>query len=273
MIKLRYASSFVISSVLYTALGFSFVSLLDAKKLIEKEVEKPIKISVITPVPKVIAPPVVAVVVPPVVVPPKKIEKEKPKKIIKKKPVKKEIIKKPKKIVKKIEKKVVKKPKPKPKPIVEEVYEEVYEEIPVQEMLIEETPYVPAPIVKTVVTQSVPVATISPIVPIAPIKTVPTVNLDAKKRVFLNEVRATIHANKKYPKMAERRKIVGTVHAVFDIKSDGTVSNIQTSGGASILQKAVRKSIERSFPTNVPHDLKSKFPMYGISVNIEFVTQ
>lgn len=249
----HYGSSFIISAVLYAGLGVSLLALMKQPKVLKKEPEKTIKIAVITPIPKVIAPPIVTPI-PPVVVPPKKVEKPKPKKIVKKKVLKKP---KPKKIIKKKvikkhkpkKKQVVKKIRPKPQPIVEEVYEEV--------------PYIPTPAPVKVAPKRV-VQT-----PMA----APSVDLEAKKRTFLNRVRSNILAHKKYPKMAKRRNIQGTVHATFDIRSNGTANNIQLSGASTILQKAVRKSILKSFPMAIPSELRSKFPMRSVSVNVDFILE
>ena len=260
MIKSHYGFSFIISAVLYTGLGFSLLTLMKQPKVLKKEPEKIIKITVIKPIPKVVAPVIVTAPIPPVVIPPKKIEKPKPKKIVKKKVIKKPKPKpkpKPKKVVKK---KVVNKPKPKkvvkkiapqPQPIVEEVYEEVA--------------YIPTP---TPAPAPVKIATQRAVqTPIAS----PKVDLEAKKRIFLNKVRSNIYTHKKYPKMAKRRNIQGTVHAIFDIGTNGTVSNIQLSGASTILEKAVRKSILKSFPITIPSELKSKFPMYSVSISMDFI--
>ncbi len=72
-----------------------------------------------------------------------------------------------------------------------------------------ETTYVPTPTPAQVVTQKT-----------LPLHESPNIDLDAKKRTFLNSVRNAIYAHKKYPKMAKRRNIQGTVHAIFDIQSN-----------------------------------------------------
>lgn len=244
MSSFRYGSSFIISSALYAGLGYSLLALTQIPKVAEKKTEKVIKVAILAPTPKVVAP----VPLPAVIVPPKKVEKPKPKKVVKK------VIKKPKPKPKKIVKKV--KPKPKPKKVIEEVYEEIY-----TEPIITETTYTaPTPqLVKQRVAQAV--------------VTTPQMDLGAKKRAFLNKVRHAIHANKKYPKMAKRRNIQGTVHAIFDIQSNGTAINMRLSGASDILQKAVRKSILRSFPFSIPSELREKFPMVDVSVNVDFVLE
>ena len=259
MTSFRYGSSFIISSLLYGALGYTFLVFLDVpKKLTKKTPEKVIKIAVISPKPKVIVPPVVAPK-PPVVVPPKEIvkPKPKPKKVIKK------VIKKPKPKPKKIVKKIKPKPKPKPKKIIHKKKKIVKKVKPI----IEEEYFTPEPVevVKYVEPQVIQAAPTPP-------KPAPTPKADksAEKRAFLRIVRGQIKANKKYPKMALRRHTEGSVEVMFDIGANGNVSNIRFLNGRSILQKSVRKAVTRSFPISIPANIRSEFPMYNISVTINF---
>lgn len=71
--------------------------------------------------------------------------------------------------------------------------------------------------------------------------------------------------------MALRRHTEGSVDVIFDIASNGSVSNIRFLNGKSILQKSVRKAVIRSFPINIPNKLKSEFPIYNISVTVNFI--
>jgi len=260
MTKFRYGSSFIISSLLYGALGYTFLVFLDVpKKLTKKTPEKVIKIAVISPKPKPIIPPVVAPK-PPVVVPPKEIvkPKPKPKKVVKKlkpKP-------KPKKIVKKI------KPKPKHKKIVHKKVIHKKKKIVKKVKPIREEEYLtpePVEVVKYVEPQVIQAAPTPP-------KPAPTPKADksAEKRAFLRIVRGQIKANKKYPKIALRRHIEGSVGVMFDIDTNGNVSNIRFLNGRSILQKSVKKAVIRSFPIPIPSNIRSEFPMYNISVTINF---
>ena len=78
MTSFRYASSFIISAIIYSALTFLFINFLDAKKPLPKPKEKVIKIAVIRlpppPAPKIIVPPTpTPIIIPPVIIPPKKI--------------------------------------------------------------------------------------------------------------------------------------------------------------------------------------------------------
>jgi protein TonB len=204
------------------------------------------------------------------ITPPPKIEpKPKPKPIIlpqkpklEPKPKPKKIIKKPKPKPKKIRKKRKPKPRPKPKAKAKRVVKRVKPKPVIEEEIIEIVEPMPTP--PKVVEQAPPPP---------PPKPKPKPNLDAQKQLFLNKIRATINANKKYPRVAKRRRIQGTVHVSFDILKDGTATNIHTSGASNILQKAVKKSIKKSFPIVIPQIIESKFPMRNVSINIGFIIE
>jgi protein TonB len=256
MTRFRHGSSFLISSSIYSLLILLYVSFLNIPKPIDKK-EHIVKITVITPPPPPKVEPKPLISPPkPIVVPPKPKPKPKPKK-------KKKIIKKPKPKPKpKKKKKIVKKPKPKPKvkkrikpkpkPVVEEIYNE--------------------PIIEEIYPEPIKKANPTPVVKTAPSPT-PKVDLSAHKQRFKDRVRANIIANKKYPRMAKRRRIQGTVHVVFDINRDGTVTNIRTSGASMLLQKATKRSIKKSFPVDIPDIIIGEFPMRNVSINIDFILE
>jgi len=98
----------------------------------------------------------------------------------------------------------------------------------------------------------------------------PKIDKSIEKRAFLRRVRSQIKANKKYPRMALRRHIEGSVGVMFDIGVNGNVSNIRFLNGRSILQKSVRKAVTQSFPLTIPANIQSEFPMYNISITINF---
>ena len=279
MSKFRHSSSFLISSSIYAVLILLYVSFLNIPKPIEKK-KHLIKIAVITPpAPPKVEPKPVVVPPKPIVVPPKPKPKHKPKKKRKKKKVIKKHKPKPKKkrkIVKKhkpkpkskpkIKPKIKPKPRPKPKPKIEPkpVIEEVYEE-----PIIEEIYQEPIREIKPKPTERVAP---KPIVRETPPPT-PKVDLSAHKERFKNRARASIIANKRYPRMAKRRRIQGTVHAVFDIQRDGTVTNIRTSGASMLLRKATKRSIQKSFPISIPDVIIGEFPMRNVSINVDFVLE
>ena len=320
-----YGFSFIISSIIYIALGFLFINFLDAKKPIPKPKEKIIKIAVIRPIiPKAITPPTpITPIVPPVIIPPqkmvskpkhkqvvpkvvKKLKKKrirkkrikrkriKKKKHIKKKRVKKRVIKKrvvkKKKVIKKriIKKRVVKKKikkhsvkkhiakkhiakkhivkaKPvtrEPEPRMEEIY---------YPPIIQEEIYTPPPVVQRVVPKAPPRQVyVAPAPPPPPPMPSPKRDNSGAKRVFLSQVRSQIINNKRYPKLALRRHIEGSVTVRFNINSSGDVSNIRFISGKTILQKAVRKAIIQSFPMGIPSNLRSELPINNVSVTVNF---
>jgi protein TonB len=264
MSNYRYSFSFIISSILFTLVGFSFF-------LLAQKVEKPkqlsksvIRIAIISPIVKKVIEkkPVPPVIVPPIPIPPKVHKRIKPKKVIKKKKIRKKIIKKrvvKKKVVKKrVIKKSVLKKKIAKKRVIKRIKPKKVEPI-VQEV------YIPTPQPKRVV---------KPVIKVPVHRKVPTepkrVDKSAEKRQFLSQVRSQIIANKKYPKMALRRHIQGAVKIKFDITSSGDVSNIRYINGKKILQKGARKAIEKSFPMNIPSSLRSELPIKDIYLTIHF---
>ena len=296
----RYSFSFIISTIVFALVGFSFFLLAEKIEKPKQLTPKVIKIAVITPVVKKVIEkkslppqPLIAPIIP---IPPKVKKKVKHKKVIKKKiikrvkpkkrvvkkkkiikkrivkkrVVKKHLIKPKKRVVKKrivkkrsIKKKIIKKRVIKPKKIKREVIKEV-------EPIIEEVYYerrVQPKRVLPVIQPPVQIKT-----PVITPKVEPQIKVDksAKKREFLSQVRGKIIANKRYPKMALRRYIQGAVKVKFDITSNGTVSNIQFINGKTILQKSVRKAVENSFPINIPNNLRSELPIHDIYITIHF---
>ena len=280
----RHSFSFIISSTVFILFSFLFFLLAQKVEKPKKLTPKAIRVAIITPivkkvVEKKIVPPQ-PIITPHIPIPPKIKKKVIPKKIKPKKVIKKKIIKK-KKVIKKrvIKKKIIKKPKPKkivkkrivkkrvikkqvikPKKVKKRVIKRV-------EPIVEEIYYTPTPKPKRVVPIVQPPVVVKPVV--AP---QPKVKVDksAKKREFLGQVRGRIIANKKYPKMALRRHIQGAVKVKFDITSSGDVSNIQFINGKTILQKSVRKAIEKSFPISIPSSLRDELPIHDIYITVHF---
>ena len=151
------------------------------------------------------------------------IVKPKPKPIIKPKPIPKPIIK-PKPI-----------PKPIPQPIVEPISEPIEE--PITEPIVE-------PISESVeVTES---AQINEQIPTSPNPQVVS--------NYSNLLRAHIAKHKKYPRIAQRRKMQGEVVIEIQIKGDGSLisKNIQKSSGHKVLDKEGMNMMEKSKPFPVP---------------------
>ena len=251
MSKVRYGSSFLVSSIIYIAMVSIYFNIIDRPKVIQKPKEQRIKISVITPPP-----------------PPKKVE---PKPIIKPTPPppKVEPIKpKPKK---KIVKKPKTKPKHKPKKIVKKVKKVVKQKV---KRVIKPKKVALKPKVVKEIIEPIPIAPVEPKRAISEVKVVknskPLNDLSAKKREFLKSVRESIYSNKRYPLRAKRRNIQGRIHVTFDILADGDIVNIRVDDGPRVLKKEVRRALRKSFPIDIPPSISSEFPMRNISVNIDF---
>jgi len=156
---------------------------------------------------------------------PKVIPIVKPKPIIKPKPIPK-----PKPIIK---------PKPIPKPIPQPIVEPISEPIvePISEPIVE-------PITESVeVTES---AQINEQIPTSPNPQVVS--------NYSNLLRAHIAKHKKYPRIAQRRKMQGEVVIEIQIKGDGSLisKNIQKSSGHKVLDKEGMSMMEKSKPFPVP---------------------
>ena len=156
---------------------------------------------------------------------PKVIPIVKPKPIIKPKPIPK-----PQPIIK---------PKPIPKPIPQPIVEPISE--PIEEPITE-------PIVEPI-TESVEVTESAQINEQIPTSPNPQVVSN-----YSNLLRAHIAKHKKYPRIAQRRKMQGEVVIEIQIKGDGSLisKNIQKSSGHKVLDKEGMNMMEKSKPFPVP---------------------
>jgi len=272
----------------------AFLSLSQIEKVLKPKAQRVIKIAIVTP-PKEVAPLKAMPTPPPVVIPKPQPAKEvvKPKPIVKPKPVVKKVVKpkpKPKKVVKKkvIKKKpVVKKPVPKKKVIKKKVVKKKVVKKPIiKKPVVEEPRYIePAPIYRPVQ----PIIEEPRYVEPAPIYRPPLqqpmvqqptprpapapvaqVRDERHKQAFLQNVRSQIMANKKYPKIAKRRHIEGSVKVRFDITRSGEVSNIRFINGKSVFHKSIRKTLQNTFPMAIPENVKADLPIMNISVVLHF---
>ena len=141
---------------------------------------------------------------------------------------------KPKPIVKPKPKPIVK-PKPKPVPIVEPVAEPIIE--PVAEPIVE-------PVAEQVEVNEVPQSR-------SQIPSSPNPQIVSN---YSNLLRAHIAKHKKYPRIAQRRKMQGEVVIEIQIRGDGSLisKNIQKSSGHKVLDKEGMSMMEKSKPFPVP---------------------
>ena len=156
---------------------------------------------------------------------PKVIPQPKPKAIIKPKPIE--------------------KPKPIPEPILKPILKPVVE--PVSEPIVE-------PIIESVVepiSESVENNAVS-----QTSEQVPTSPNPKAVNNYSNLLRAHIAKHKKYPRIAQRRKMQGEVVIAIQIGGDGSLisKNIQKSSGHKVLDKEGMNMMEKSKPFPVPPD-------------------
>ena len=131
------------------------------------------------------------------------------------------------------------KPKPIPKPIPQPIVE------PISEPIVEP---ISAPIVEPI-TESVEVTESVQINEQIPTSPNPQVVSN-----YSNLLRAHIAKHKKYPRIAQRRKMQGEVVIEIQIKGDGSLisKNIQKSSGHKVLDKEGMNMMEKSKPFPVP---------------------
>lgn len=127
------------------------------------------------------------------------------------------------------------KPKPKPIPIVEPVAEPIVE--PVAEPIVE-------PVAEQAEVNEAP--QLSSQIPSSPNPQIVS--------NYSNLLRAHIAKHKKYPRIAQRRKMQGEVVIEIQIRGDGSLisKNIQKSSGHKVLDKEGMSMMEKSKPFPVP---------------------
>ena len=141
--------------------------------------------------------------------------------------------------------KPIEKPKSIPKPIEEPIPEQVVDPVsePIVEPIIEP---VVEPISESVETNKIPQT----------IEQAPTSPSPQVVNNYSNLLRAHIAKHKKYPRIAQRRKMQGEVIIAIQIGGDGSLisKNIQRSSGHSVLDKEGMNMMEKSKPFPVPPD-------------------
>ena len=141
--------------------------------------------------------------------------------------------------------KPIEKPKSIPKPIEEPVLEQVVDPVsePIVEPIIEP---VLEPISESVETNEI----------LQTIEQAPTSPNPQAVNNYSNLLRAHIAKHKKYPRIAQRRKMQGEVVIAIQIRGDGSLisKNIQKSSGHSVLDKEGMNMMEKSKPFPVPPD-------------------
>ena len=153
-----------------------------------------------------------------------------------------------------IKPKTIEKPKPIPKEVERVVSEPIPEEVEkvVSEPIPEEVEKVVSePIPEEVLSESVETNEVTQIS-----EQVPTSPSPQVVNNYSNLLRAHIAKHKKYPRIAQRRKMQGEVVIAIQIGGDGSLisKNIQKSSGHSVLDKEGMNMMEKSKPFPVPPD-------------------
>ncbi len=285
MSNYRYTISFILSSILFALIGFSifiFAQRVERPKELSKSV---IKVSIITPIDKKIInkkKPILPLSIPKHHKIKKKIKHKyiyKKKKLHKRKVIHKRKL--PKRNTKKRvnHKKVIHKIKShkRVKPIIKKRYTPTPNKIVYHKKVIHKRkpPKRVKPIIEEIYTPPPqPTRVIEKVVKAPTTRKIQRqpkkVDKSIEKRGFLSQVRSKIIANKRYPRVALRRHIQGSVKVKFDITANGDVTNICYINGKSILQKGARKAIEKSFPIDIPSSLRSELPINDIYLTIHF---
>ena len=164
-------------------------------------------------------------------------------------------------IIKQVVPKVIPQQQPEPikpktieklKPIPEEVEKAVSEPIPEEvEKAVSEPIPEEEPIPEKVLSESVETDEVTQIS-----EQVPTSPSPQVVNNYSNLLRAHIAKHKKYPRIAQRRKMQGEVVIAIQIGGDGSLisKNIQKSSGHNVLDKEGMNMMEKSKPFPVPPD-------------------
>ncbi len=71
-----------------------------------------------------------------------------------------------------------------------------------------------------------------------------------QKNSFLAGIRAKINRSKSYPRIAQRRRMQGTVKVRFTILANGNVGNIVITG-PKVFHASARKAVRSAFPVDI----------------------
>lgn len=143
--------------------------------------------------------------------------------------------------------KPVRKPKPKPKPIIKPVptsIEEPETKEPLEEQIASSS-YTKARLEKPALDQVV---------------------LENVRESYLLRMLAHIDRHKFYPRKARRRGIEGEVKIAFYLHKDGSITDLQVSGGSKVLRKAAKQAVQKALslplpPESIPLQKQIRFGM------------
>ena len=76
--------------------------------------------------------------------------------------------------------------------------------------------------------------------------------LENERESYLLRMLAHIDNHKYYPRKARRRGIEGEIKIVFYLHKDGSISDLQVSGGSKVLRRAAKKAVQKALALPSP---------------------
>ena len=92
------------------------------------------------------------------------------------------------------------------------------------------------------------------------------VALQDERESYLLRLLAHIDNHKFYPRIARRRGVEGEIQVAFYLRKDGSISNLQVTGGSKVLRKAAKQAVQQSLslpppPNSIPLQEQIRFSM------------
>ena len=78
------------------------------------------------------------------------------------------------------------------------------------------------------------------------------VALENERESYLLRLLAHIDNHKFYPLTARRRGVEGEIQVAFYLRNDGSISNLQVTGGSKVLRKAAKQAVQRALSLPPP---------------------
>jgi len=78
------------------------------------------------------------------------------------------------------------------------------------------------------------------------------VALENERESYLLRLLAHIDNHKFYPRIARRRGVEGEIQVAFYLRKDGSISNLQVTGGSKVLRKAAKQAVQQSLSLPLP---------------------
>ena len=83
------------------------------------------------------------------------------------------------------------------------------------------------------------------------------VALENERESYLLRLLAHIDNHKFYPRTARRRGMEGEIQVAFNLHTDGSISDLQITGGSKVLRKAAKQAVQRALSLPPPPESMS----------------